>query len=277
MDLISRRKEASIAFVAVVLFVYFSVSTPRLPRHGQPAGDRPVHRRHRDHRRRRGDAADLRRDRPLARPHLHDDAVPHVVRDRVGVARSRWRSCSGCSAPRRSARSTGCSPSRPGALVHHDARHAVLPQRLHADHLRRLPEAVARRVASPTCSAAPASPGSSGRCSSRSSPIVILSSTRWGVHTVATGGNPIGAPRGGRADQADQGRQLHARRRLRRLRRHQRGDPRRLDRPAVGRLRPDVPRASPRRSSAARPWPVAPARSSAPSSGRSSSACCATA
>ena len=48
---------------------------------------------------------------------------------------------------------------------------------------------------------------------------IVLTNTRWGVYTIATGGNPVGAAGGRHPDQADQGRQLHARRRPRRVHR----------------------------------------------------------
>ena len=124
--------------------------------------------------------------------------------------------------------------------------HAVDPQRVHAEDLRRLPEAGADGRVAPTGSAAPTSPGSCGR-----SVITVDAPHRADQHAMGRvhgrhRRQPDRRARGRRADQADQGRQLHARRRARRVRRDHRGDPDRLVRSPWPAVAADVPTPSPR-------------------------------
>ena len=75
----------------------------------------------------------------------------------------------------------------------------------------------------------------------------VLTRTRWGLHTIATGGN-LDRRRRERRQRADgQDRQLRARQRARRLRGNPGLDPDHDDRPAAGRRRHHVPRGRRRR------------------------------
>jgi simple sugar transport system permease protein len=65
---------------------------------------------------------------------------------------------------------------------------------------------------------------------------LVLSRTRWGLHTVATGRQPARRPRGRRQGQPDQDRQLHDHQHARRADRNPGGLPHQLDRAAGRRL-----------------------------------------
>ena len=110
-------------------------------RTGQRPGHRGVLGADRDHRRRRGDAPHLRRDRPLGRAGLRFLDLDLLLRDHglgpADLARGRRRAC--CRAPSVGLVNGSDHRRRRRALVHHDPRDDLRAERDHAQHLGRVP------------------------------------------------------------------------------------------------------------------------------------------
>ena len=195
-DLISRRREASIAFVAIVLFVYFWFTDDTF-----------------------GTENNLRSS-PSSPPSVAILAIAQVMllvageidlslghiyaltpflmcsAHRVGLAAAagdRLRPRRGVA---RRARQRGHHGDDRRPVVHHHARHAVLPPRLHGDDLRRVPEAGAEGSLADWLGGADFS-GFLWAVGLTVVLHIVLTNTRWGVYTVATGGNPVGAREAG--------------------------------------------------------------------------------
>ena len=135
-----RRREASILVILIGLVVYFSLATEAFWRTGQRPDHRGVLGPDRDHRRRRGDAPHLRRDRPLGRDGLRVLDLDLLLRDHrlepADPARRRPGPPLGLT---RRARQRADHRRRRCPLVHHHPRNGLRPEWAHAQHLGRLP------------------------------------------------------------------------------------------------------------------------------------------
>ena len=155
---------------------------------------------------RRGDAAHLRRDRPRGRAGLRARAGDRLVvalrpstTSRSGSGWS-WRS----SSLRRRAHERRDHDLPPRPVVHHDARHALLPQRHHAAPDRGLAAVHARRRTFQKIFGSQPDQYTLYLNSEFFWALglvlvlqVMLTWTRWGLHTFATGGNLVGAAESG--------------------------------------------------------------------------------
>ena len=227
-DVISRRREASIAFVAVVLFAYFWITVDAF-----------------------GTEANLRVVTQFTSSVaiLAVAQVMNLVAGEIDLSLGHvyalapllmWKATDWgwplplaivfglAGAALRRPHQRGDHRDDRGAVVHHHAGHAVLPPGVQRAALRGLSRSRRRRAPWPTGSAAPTTPVSCGPWCSRCSPHRADQHAVGGLHGRHRR-QPGRRSRGRCADQADQGRQLHARGDARRVQRDQRGDPHRLD------------------------------------------------
>ena len=249
-----RRREASIFVVAVAAVdlllgrrtrAFARATTPRTsPRRWPRSRCRG----------RGGDAADLRRDRPRGRPRLRPrpgDRLRRLLRRRSTACRSG----SACSPHSASRRSVGLMNGVITTFLRVPSFITTLGMLflLNGDHA-----APARGHAACSCPGGETFQKIFGSQPDQYTLFLnseffwalglvllvqfVLTWTRWGLHTVATGGNLIGAAESGVNVRTDQDRQLRPRQPARRLRRDPRLDPDHDDRAAAGRPRPDVPR-----------------------------------